>query len=167
MRSVSFSPLVYITKPWKLSLGDPIWQITSNQNHLHGGHNVETGHHKMAVLGMASYHGDKPWKFRNHVIVWGTIIVWRSVKPFGNEIEWWISNCGVVFKLTWISILSRISDCSVHYRNYFSIRLGPLRWVPTTHCAGRRGLILLTAVRPVELANCEYSLYITKSDNSG
>ena len=36
----------------------------------------------------------------------------------------------------------------------FSIRLGPLRWVPTAHCAGRRGLNLLTAVRPVELAQC-------------
>ena len=34
----------------------------------------------------------------------------------------------------------------------FSIRLGPLRWVPTAHCAGRRGLNLLTAVRPVELS---------------
>ena len=34
----------------------------------------------------------------------------------------------------------------------FSIRLGPLRWVPTALCAGRRGLNLLTAVRPVELA---------------
>ena len=29
-----------------------------------------------------------------------------------------------------------------------------LRWVPTAHCAGRRGLNLLTAVRPVELAQC-------------
>ena len=36
----------------------------------------------------------------------------------------------------------------------FFIRLGPLRWVPTVHCAGRRGLNLLTAVRPVELAHC-------------
>ena len=35
----------------------------------------------------------------------------------------------------------------------FSIRLGPLRWVPTAHCAGRRGLNLLTAVRPVELTD--------------
>ena len=36
----------------------------------------------------------------------------------------------------------------------FSIRLGPMRWVPTAHCAGRRGLNLLTAVSPVELAHC-------------
>ena len=35
----------------------------------------------------------------------------------------------------------------------FSIRLGPMRWVPTAHCAGRRGLNLLTAVSPVELAH--------------
>ena len=33
-----------------------------------------------------------------------------------------------------------------------SIRLGPLRWVPTAQRAGRRGLNLLAAVRPVELA---------------
>ena len=37
----------------------------------------------------------------------------------------------------------------------FSIRLGPMRWVPTAHCAGRRGLNLLTAVSPVELAHCQ------------
>ena len=37
----------------------------------------------------------------------------------------------------------------------FSIRLGPLRWVPAAHYAGRQGLILLTAVRPVELAQYE------------
>ena len=30
-------------------------------------------------------------------------------------------------------------------------------WVPTAHCAGRRGLNLLTAVRPVELAHWEQS----------
>ena len=36
----------------------------------------------------------------------------------------------------------------------FSIRLGPWRWAPTAHCAGRRGLNLLTAARPVELAQC-------------
>ena len=35
----------------------------------------------------------------------------------------------------------------------FSIRLGPMRWVRTAHCAGRRGLYLLTAVSPVELAH--------------
>ena len=33
-----------------------------------------------------------------------------------------------------------------------SIRLGHLQWVPKTHCAGRRRLNLLTAIRPVELA---------------
>ena len=47
----------------------------------------------------------------------------------------------------------------------FSIRLGPMRWVPTAHCAGRRGLNLLTAVSPVELAQClplHFELYIGK-----
>ena len=39
----------------------------------------------------------------------------------------------------------------------FSIWLGPLRLVPTAHCAGRRGLNLLTAVRPVKLAHCQTS----------
>ena len=33
----------------------------------------------------------------------------------------------------------------------FTIRLVPLRWVPTAYCAGKRGLNLLTAVRPVKL----------------
>ena len=39
----------------------------------------------------------------------------------------------VLSSLIWISILSRISDWSVHSGTYFSIRLGPLRWVPTAH----------------------------------
>ena len=66
--------------------------------------------------------------------------------------ELWVSHYGVVFELHWILILSLISDWSVHSGNYFSIRLGPLRWVPTAQGAGRRGLNLLTAVRPVGLA---------------
>ena len=58
------------------------------------------------------------------------------------------------FKLNWISILSRFSDCSVHSGSYYSFQLGPMRWILTTHCAGRRGLNILTAVRPVKLALC-------------
>ena len=41
----------------------------------------------MSVLGMASDHDDNPWKFHNHVIIWGTKIVLRSVKPIGIEKE--------------------------------------------------------------------------------
>ena len=42
-----------------------------NNTHFYfdGGHYDGTGHRKMAVLGMASYYGDNPWKFRNNVIV--------------------------------------------------------------------------------------------------
>ena len=42
----------------------------------------------------------------------------------------------------------------------FSIRLGPLRWVPIAHCAGRRGLNLLTVVKPVELDHLQMSYFI-------
>ena len=49
-------------------------------------------------------------------------------------------------------VIGRNSDWSVHSVSYFFIRLWPLRWVPTAHCAGRWGLNLLIAVRPVELA---------------
>ena len=38
-------------------------------NRLDGGHCDETGHRKIAALGMAGDHGDNPSKFRNHVIV--------------------------------------------------------------------------------------------------
>ena len=65
---------------------------------------------------------------------------------------WWISYYDAVFKLNSISILSRMSGWSVHSVSYVFIRLGHLRWVPIAHCAGRRGLNLLTAANPVELA---------------
>ena len=69
MRPVSFSSLVYITKPRKLIPCDLLWQITRNYNRLDGGHGCGTGHRMMAVLGMAGDYGDNPWTFRNHVIV--------------------------------------------------------------------------------------------------
>ena len=47
----------------------------------------------------------------------------------------------------------------------FSIRLGPMWWVPTAHCAGRRGLNLLTAVSPVELAHCVWVVICYRSAN--
>ena len=37
--------------------------------YLDDGHGVETGHPKMAVLGMIGDHGENPWTFRNHMIV--------------------------------------------------------------------------------------------------
>ena len=76
-------------------------------------------------------------------------MVLRPVKAIGNQKEWWISCCGPVLRLHWIWILCRISDWSVHSGSYIFIRLGPLRWAPL---AGTRGLNLLIAVRPVELA---------------
>ena len=48
----------------------------------------------------------------------------------------------------------------------FSIRLGPMRWVPTAHCAGRRGLNLLTAVSPVELAHCPILINLSHESDS-
>ena len=52
-------------------------------------------------------HGDKPWQFRDDMIVWGTKIVLRYVKP------------GVVYKLNSISSLSRFSDWSANSGSYF------------------------------------------------
>ena len=87
-------------------------------------------------------HGDNPWNFRSDVIVYETKIVLRFVNPVGNEKEWWTPHDCVVYKLNSIPNLSRISDWSVHSVSFVSIRLGPLRWLPTAHCAGRRGLNL-------------------------
>ena len=122
---VSCLPHVYITKLWKLIL---FWSDTIfwRWSPIFDG----TGHRKMAVLGMAGDHADNPWKFFNHVIL-------ERPKLFGilwNILEW------------------RISDWSVHSGRYILIRRGPLRWVPIAHCAGtcRRGLNILTAVKPVE-----------------
>ena len=63
-------------------------------------------------------HGDNLWKFPNDVIVWGTTIILRSVKPIGNEKEWWVSHYGVVYKPNLIPNVSRITDWSVHYSSY-------------------------------------------------
>ena len=46
-----------------------------------------------------------------------------------------------------------------------SIRLGHLQWVPTAHCAGRQGLNLLTAVRPVELSQCYRLSFISTNSH--
>ena len=69
MRAVSIWTLSYISKPWKLTLCDLIWQIIFSYNRLDGSHCDETGHHKMAVLGVAGGHGNNPWKFHSYVIV--------------------------------------------------------------------------------------------------
>ena len=134
-------------------------QMTCNYNRLDGGHCDRTGHRKMAVVDMGNGHGGNPWKFRNHVIVQETGISLCSVKAVGNEKEWWVSLYGFVFKLNWISILSWISDWPVHSGSYFSIQLGTLRLVLTTHCVGRQGLRLITEVRPVELAQWSTALH--------
>ena len=63
----------------------------------------------------------------------------------------WISRYDSDFQLCLISILSKISDWSVHSVSYDFIRLGSLWWVPFTRRADRRSWDLLTAVRPVEL----------------
>ena len=52
-----------------------------------------------ASAGLDRCPGDNPWKFRNDVFVWGTEIFLRSVKPIGNEKEWWVLHYGVVYKL--------------------------------------------------------------------
>ena len=56
--------------------------------------------------------------------------------------------------LIWLRIWVQFLIGRFILEDNFSIRLGPLRWVLTSHCAGSRGLNLLTAVRPVELAHC-------------
>ena len=119
----------------------PLWCYRSPQD-------VSTGH--------GWCHGDNPWKFRNDVIVYGTKIVLRLVKPIGNEKKWWISYYGVAYKLNSNPNLTEFLIGQFILEVTFSIRLGPLWWVPTAHCAGRRGLNLLTAVRPVELAHGQY-----------
>ena len=108
----------------------------------------------MSVLGTA---GAMVTTHENSAMMWsfkGPKLLYVLFNPIGNETKWWISHFGVAYKLNSNPNLSRISDWSVHSGSYFSIRLGPLRWVPTAHCAGRRGLNLLTTVRPVELAQC-------------
>ena len=45
----------------------------------------------------------------------------RSVKPIGNEKEWWVSHYGVAYKLNSNPNMSRIPDWSLH-----SSRTGPL-----------------------------------------
>ena len=82
----------------------PLWRYRSSQD-------ISAGHGRC--------YGDNPSKFRNDVIVLGTKIVLSSVKPIGNEKEWWASHHGVVYKLNLISNLSRISDWSTHSRSYF------------------------------------------------
>ena len=47
-------------KSLKIDFCDLTSQLTCNYNFLGGGHRDETGHHKMAVLGMAGDHGDDP-----------------------------------------------------------------------------------------------------------
>ena len=74
--------------PEKMILCDLRWQITCNYNRIDGGHCDGTGHRKMAVLGMTGNHDDNLWKFRNDVIVWGTKIFLRPVKPIWNEEDW-------------------------------------------------------------------------------
>ena len=86
---------------------------------------------KMVVMGVAGDHGDNPWKFLNHVIVQGTRIVLRPVKPIENGKRVMGFTLWYFFqKLNWISILSRISDWLFHSRSYGFIWLGPLRWEP-------------------------------------
>ena len=82
----------------------PLWRYRSLPD-------VSTGH--------GWCHGDNPWKFHNDVVVQGTKIVWRSVKPIGNEKEWWATHYGVVYQINFISKLSRTSHWSVHSGSYF------------------------------------------------
>ena len=49
-----FSPCVFITKFWKLSLCVLIWLMTCNYSRLDGGHCDGSGHRKMALQGRSS-----------------------------------------------------------------------------------------------------------------
>ena len=133
-----------------LILCDLIWQIRHNCNCLDDGHYDVACHRKMSLLGSV---GAMVTAHENSLIMWS----FKGPKLFcvpQNLLEKWrTSRYGVVYKLNSVSNLSRISDWSVHSGSYFSIRLGSLQWVPTAYSAGRQGLNLLNAVRPVELAH--------------
>ena len=115
---VVFATRLYY-KSLKWILCDQIWQITCNYNSLDGSHCDGTCHRMMAVLGMDGDHGDNPWKFLNRLRDQNCF----SSKTIGNEEEWEIAHYDGILKLTWISILSNISDWSVHSGIWFSFDL--------------------------------------------
>ena len=127
VRSVSFSPLIYVTRPWKLILCNSAWQTTRGNNPRDGGHCDGTRHRKMAWL--AADDGDNPWRFRNH-------LSGQNCSTFCETYWKWKEGCvsydAVVLKLNLILILR---DWSVHSGSLFSIQLGPLRRVLAAHCA--------------------------------
>ena len=79
MRSVSFLPLVYVTKPCKLILCDLIWQITCNNNSF----------------------GRWPlWQHWSYALL-NDLIVLIPLKPIVDLKEWWVSHHDAVFKINW------------------------------------------------------------------
>ena len=85
----------------------PLWRYRSPQD-------VSAGHGRC--------HEDNPWKFTNNVIVWGTNIILRSVKPIGNEKKWWVSHYGVVYKLKSFRLSSAIWALFTSLTKTFTIR---------------------------------------------
>ena len=51
---------------------------------------------------MAGDHGEKPYKFCNHVILLGTEIILRTANLLEMKNEGWDSHYGIVFKLNWM-----------------------------------------------------------------
>ena len=138
-------------KALKLIVCDLIWQINYNYSRLDDGH--------FDVTGRRIYHcWSRPviivTTHQNSVIMWS----FKGPKLFAFcttywEKAWWATHYIVVYKLILISNLSRIFDWSVHSRSYFLYSTGTFAVSTDSHCAGRRGLNLLTVVVPVELAH--------------
>ena len=112
-------------------------------------------------------HGRWPW--RQPMIIPESCVHWReqhifeSYETYWNSKKLWVSRYENVyfFHPNWISSLIWFCDWSVNSESYVFIRLGFFWWVPLNHCARRHGLILLTAVRPVELNH--YVIYYQQS----
>ena len=118
MRSVSSSPLVYITK----LLDWFVWSDIANTPQLQSSWRRLLWLYRSpqdASAGHGRSHGDNPWKFRYDVSVWGIEVLLSFVKAIGNEKESWVSHYGVVYKVNLISNLSRTSDWSTNSGSSF------------------------------------------------
>ena len=99
------------------------------------------------------WHGQWPWWQPVKIPELCDGLLGRNCFAFCKTYREWK---GVMGFALWCCLSTKLNfDFELHFwwvSSYISIRLGRLRWVPTVHCTGRRGLNLLTVVRPVELA---------------
>ena len=137
-----------------LVLCDLIWQTPQNYNRPDDGHCNVTGRRKMSVLDKAS---TRLTTHENSIMMWSfkgpkLVCVLKNLLEMknGDGLHIMMLSISQIPVRIWVEFLIAQFILEVT----FSIQLAPLRWVPTAHCAGRRGLNLLTAVRPVELTHC-------------